>query len=502
MTFDLATISTAVAAEKGQNDGARQVVTTPTGGGTRRYANFQSRSATSKKLSPPRDQTPGRHGRADASATVATGTSSRPKSPARTGSRSRDIVQEVYDRMGVNYVRGKSSMELDDSTSTISIHSGTKSVTKSPSRNRANARYLYTNNTHQAATDPDARSPRSSFSSGRAASRWSSARSVTSTASKAGDHHPVVAYPSNKASTPRSSSASPTERDEDGSFPSAPRKQPSVEVDSREAVEDRDAAEEDCGREADEQRDAPSPAREDCDGRTSPLSVKSRISAFSNYGGARGSFGNSKRMSETSWSMDASGKVVTPVALRKGAKSGLANSYMAAINGTKAVAPAPVTRRATHQKARPSDFSITSIPVRTSPFGAIADDHSVAPSEISVEDFTAIAPRKEPSRIVSGKSKPFSTSSLTKEKVDQMIDEKIQAQFDAMQKGIESQLRLVEAHAIERLDELEKRLNALAGEPEKEQTEEQVLEQKEVAAVTKEKTHSVPEAPFFRPYRR
>mmetsp|Transcript_711 Transcript_711/g.1574 ORF Transcript_711/g.1574 Transcript_711/m.1574 type:complete len:403 (+) Transcript_711:2-1210(+) len=55
----------------------------------------------------------------------------RSKSPSERSdrsSRSRDIVQEVYDRMGVNYVRGQNSVELYDSTSSISINRGHRSV--------------------------------------------------------------------------------------------------------------------------------------------------------------------------------------------------------------------------------------------------------------------------------------------------------------------------------------------------------------------------------------
>ena len=105
--------------------------------GTNNSLTGNVRNSTGTSSTTSRSQTPGRSTRLSSLA-------SRPKSPGRApGSRSRDIVQEVYDRMGVNYVRGQSCIEFDDSKSTISIHSQTKSVTKSPSRSRANARYLY-----------------------------------------------------------------------------------------------------------------------------------------------------------------------------------------------------------------------------------------------------------------------------------------------------------------------------------------------------------------------
>ena len=64
----------------------------------------------------------------------------RSKSPGKGSvSRSRDIVQEVYDRMGVNYVRGQNSIELYDNNSSISINSETKKVIQSASRYGSNA---------------------------------------------------------------------------------------------------------------------------------------------------------------------------------------------------------------------------------------------------------------------------------------------------------------------------------------------------------------------------
>ena len=56
----------------------------------------------------------------------------------RRVSRSRDIVQEVYDRMGVNYVRGQNSVEFFDSNGSITINSETKMVTQSSTRISSN----------------------------------------------------------------------------------------------------------------------------------------------------------------------------------------------------------------------------------------------------------------------------------------------------------------------------------------------------------------------------
>ena len=449
MTFDLATISTAIAADPKKS--SRAVVATPTGG-ARSFAKFQRAAATSpvsKKTSPPRAATPGRD---------------RQKSPGRTGSRSRDIVQEVYDRMGVNYKRGQSTFELDDNNSIISIHSATKSVSKSPSRNRANARYMHSNNQTNGA---DSRGIKCSASSGLGR-RWSSSRSMNGST----NGHSVVVFPSKKDTAPRYSNTTPSDR-EDGSFPTAPRKQPSLELDSRDDVaEDREVAEafgrEDIREDTEERREGPPAqiieAKES--GRASPLSVKSRISVWS------GAKNTSKRPSETSWLVDSNGNVVKPVNRYKGAKSSLANSYMAAINGSKSgnppVTKPPVTR---HNKVQPSDFSITSIPVEKSPSDTDADANSVAPSEISVEDFTAIASRKDVvSRSAYGKSKSGTPLCLTKEMVDQMIEEELQAKFAQFQITIEDQLRLVEEQANDRLNEMEKKLDTLTTGSNDEQT--------------------------------
>jgi hypothetical protein len=142
----------------------------------------------------------------------------RPKSPARTpASRSRDIVQEVYDRMGVNFVRGRSSIELDDSKSVISIHSGTKSVTKSPSRRRSDVFRSSTGSigghpkgsstggaegTNHKHSEVDAESCRSVSSRGFAGARWPPHSSAEQ--SKGGappeKQHPVVVLPTTPSS--------------------------------------------------------------------------------------------------------------------------------------------------------------------------------------------------------------------------------------------------------------------------------------------------------------
>jgi hypothetical protein len=244
-------------------------------------------------------------------------------------------------------------------------------------------------------------------------------------------------------------------------------------LDSRDDVVEDCEANVICGREdvhedGEERREGP-PAEvvEGDGGRTSPLSVKSRISAFSGYNGARSSFNSSRHNSQTSWSVDVSGNVAKPVAFRKGAKSSLANSYMAAINSNKQNNP-PVTKPpATCHKAQPSDFSITSIPVENLPSGAYTDDHSVAASEISAEDFTAAASKKGSSRIVSGRTKNPNPSIMTKTMVNQMIEEKIQAKLAELQNTIEDQLRRVEEQANNRIHEIEKKMDTLMSLPDK-----------------------------------
>jgi hypothetical protein len=198
----------------------------------------------------------------------------RPKSPARTpASRSRDIVQEVYDRMGVNFVRGRSSIELDDSKSVISIHSVTKNVTKSPSRRRSDMSRSSTGSsvvqlrgtsTEEAEGSIRGRC-RSVSSQGYAGARrpppGSADQSNEGNATE--KKHPVVAL-----------STSPRKRDSDDNNHSSSSFHTRREFAWNESRD-----------ESNERRDGD--GDDDIDGRQSPVSVKSRISAFSGYGGPK-----------------------------------------------------------------------------------------------------------------------------------------------------------------------------------------------------------------------
>ncbi|VEU37525.1 unnamed protein product [Pseudo-nitzschia multistriata] len=105
------------------------VVVTPNRETLRHQVNVAAFAASQASKTPlsSRPLTPGRSRRGG-------GGVFRSKSPGkRHAAGYRDLAQEVYDRMGVNYVRGQNSIDLYDSTSSISI-SSTKRHFQSPDR--------------------------------------------------------------------------------------------------------------------------------------------------------------------------------------------------------------------------------------------------------------------------------------------------------------------------------------------------------------------------------
>eukprot|EP00539_Tryblionella_compressa_P008618 CAMPEP_0178766616 /NCGR_PEP_ID=MMETSP0744-20121128/19167_1 /TAXON_ID=913974 /ORGANISM="Nitzschia punctata, Strain CCMP561" /LENGTH=546 /DNA_ID=CAMNT_0020422365 /DNA_START=19 /DNA_END=1659 /DNA_ORIENTATION=- len=449
--------------EKAKN---HPVVAIPRNDSFHSYRGLSVRSSIStvqqRQDTPVRSQTPGR------TAPVARSTS-----PGRSSSRSRsrssrDIVQEVYDRMGVNYVRGKSCFEFDDNKSTISIHSGTKSVTKSPSRNRANAQYLHPpQNESTSAPVPENPGPRRP--------RQSQGPEATK--------HPVVAVPSTPGvfSQRRYSYSASDARDDQNSGDHRNRKENDDE--------------------------------DDRDGRQSPVSVKSRISAFSAHEGGKSEssvrafprsltvstskqshgyppkinvYADSKNQLSTqgrvqpqtddrndkesfSQSVDESAGKNVPASRngernyhamthsQRSARSAIANSFLIAVsasnnnnnsNNNKQHVSTPRRSFST----RTSDFSAKSVPTEISPFSPNndGDDHSIAPSSVSGEDF-ATTTKSETCNSLYGKNQmncntfsPFSrryeqgrnvaseSGALTKEMVEKMIDKIIGEKLDQL----------------------------------------------------------------------
>ena len=403
--------------------------------GTNNSMTGNVRNSTGASSTTSRSQTPGRSTRLASLA-------SRPKSPGRApGSRSRDIVQEVYDRMGVNYVRGQSCIEFDDSKSTISIHSQTKSVTKSPSRSRANARYLYA---------PPA-------SPGRLSSHSLPGENNKDLSQK---QHPVVVIPN----------------DEDGSFPSL-KNQKRTSTSTFHAIDTRDDQHDT------EQKNVVANTNEnrddrdgDDDGRQSPVSVKSRISAFSAFGKSV----TSTRSSRFNKKNDSTGsnKYHPTTSSQRSLKSGVANSFLEAIStssknqqqSSTAVVPPPRQNSgrtsSTRSLIRPSDASAKSVPVEIHPTGDSNEHGDDDLSAVSGDDFGACSSKKthQPSSVVmyggSNTNRNVNVE-LTKDMVDRMIEEKLQAQFTQWNESIEKKLRQVENETKSRLDEMEKKLNSL-----------------------------------------
>lgn len=450
----------------------------------------------------------------------------RPKSPARTpASRSRDIVQEVYDRMGVNYVRGRSSVEFDDNKSTISIHSGTKSVTKSPSRRRSAGSDFSAGSANGQPTGPstEGAGSQSVSSRGRVGARWppphqSDDHLEGTTVSE--KQQSVVVLPSNPGPSEGISDR------EDGSFPSFHKARYSFSNESRDDQDQRDdnTTDEGQGR----------------DGHLSPVSVKSRISTFSGHGAAksvtrarsmygRNSFnshfgpapssnsghprqihvypeckdvkftGNQEERLQPPESLAAT---VTTVEDRNDRDANMSTismdeshglgqtsrygdlsrprpSFSLSFSGTfksgmvgSSFAAASPSVKSTGTKRVPDE-------IRPSEFDSVDDDHSVAASSVSGEDFAGASKTETPGRkhrlgvrSVSSFVKRYDgrtandasskSCGLTLETIQMLIEERLDAKFEALTETLGGEIRRVEQNATARLDELEKKIEAMA----------------------------------------
>lgn len=352
----------------------------------------------------------------------------RPKSPGRAVSRSRDIVQEVYDRMGVNYVRGRSSIELDDDKTTVYIQSGKRaSVTKSPGRNRSSTSTSGGDGSSTKATrmdDADALSRSSSTSKkSRVVSRW-----LPHSSSK----NNVVVYPS---STKGNKSQPPFE---DGSFPKFSQRNLSVDTYQPDA-RDEEAH--------------PGGKREER--RASPVSIKSRISAF----------GDAKSTTNTN-----SVKKPHKSSIRK-ANSGVAASFLAAVStlndgreGTATVVNSDPSER---------------VPIEILPSdpNQDGDDQSYA-SSFSGEDFAGASSktprggggsRRATETSVSSLSQRFGGNakntfhhkSATEQMIERIVEDRIAQKLKDMADSMMKEIHRVRDETKARVDELEQKLMVL-----------------------------------------
>jgi hypothetical protein len=471
MTFALATISTAKGTAQ-QKKATRSFAAVPNGGISSNHQ-VQKPGQSSSASSSPAPTSDGRL------ATGAMGTLSRPKSPARTPiSRSRDIVQEVYDRMGVNYVRGQSTYEFDDSKGSLLVCSGTKNAPKPTSL--LQRRYMLNPDTEEN-VESDAKSTRSSVSTGRNESRWSSSRSVSTHFPS--HKHPVVAYP------PSTKSVASLTYHDDGSFPNRPRPTQQLKNQSPFPANTRNNNNTSETRDDMDNRESREDIQRERDGREeSPISVKSRITAIGGH--ARLSGANTKTPFRTSsvtqkkyatahmkskmsgsrdYSSGVKGRIHNnPItSLQRSLQSEIADCFLASINKQSSSTTRTIDESTSGVTGRPSDLSTKSIPAEirpSDPNNPNCDDHSLAASSVSGEDFTTGGAtfKQESSfdKVIRKDTMGSSSTLLTKEMIDQMMEEKLQTKFVEIYTSLESIIRQVEHNTNARLNDMDKKLDA------------------------------------------
>jgi hypothetical protein len=112
---------------------------------------------------------------------------------------------------------------------------------------------------------------------------------------------------------------------------------------------------------------------------------------------------------------------------------------------------------------RPSDASAKSVPVEIHPTADPNDNDDDDLSAVSGDDFAASSSKKiQPasSKIIGGNNN--GGIALTKEMVDKMLEEKLQAQLSRWNETTEKKLQQLELEMKFRLDEMERKLNALS----------------------------------------
>jgi hypothetical protein len=444
----------------------------------------------------------------------------RSKSPARNVSRSRDIVQEVYDRMGVNYVRGvNNTIELDDNTSVVSIQSGgtagknggrRASITKSPGRNRSN-----NGNNNSGVTSVGRDGEVDDCDTTTIASK--SLATVTTTGTGGGRrwHLPdksssnVMVTPTKTSANVISSSISKNlNRKDDGSFPSfynstiTTTNQPTTnKADTRDESSYRQT------RSIDQNQAGSREEEGEQEGRTSPVSIKSRISAF---GGGKGAGNSSKVRSVKKWN---------PSSYRK-SDSAVAASFLASVSSTskqqgggkkhtngesngggKSVLypTTATTTTTTTTTTTPNTKGRIPIEIHPSDYKNDPDDQSIAASSVSGEDFAGASTKGTPrgdgastcSKFTSGGNQSVSSlsrrfggggnnnnnkasnnnnnnnksstayKSATEQMIERIVDERVASKLQAMAETMAAEIQRLRDETKARVNELESKLMVL-----------------------------------------
>ena len=408
-----------------------------------------------------------------------------PRSRSPRVSRPRDIVQEVYDRMGVQYVRGaNNTIELDDSKSVVSIQSGSgknpprASITKSPGRNRSSAASVstfgpddeYDTNTNMVSTKhvmDNNDDTRSHISSGAKSSksRASTGQWVPSSSTTLSSFTCRNKY---------------TEARDESAFHQSRSKYEKSRRSSSKNFEKRDDAAEGEGGDV-------------------GSSVKSKISKF---GGGKGAV-NVANLQKI--------KSRAPKDYRK-SDSAVAASFLKAVSSPKDGQKQQYQQQEKHDKdgqsiGKASLYSgVTTmtkgrtIPIEIHPstdyHGIDTDDHSIAASSVSGEDFAG-ASTKTPTggvvsvvrsfnkytnsndgqSVVSAMSRRSSTSnamksvnkkvsasaykSSTEQMIERIVDERIALKLKSMADSMTAEIQRVRDETKAQVDELERKLMAM-----------------------------------------
>lgn len=435
------------------------------------FGGMSVRDVVSSQNKDYRDSTPGRYRPRSRSRSIG----------SRTGSRSRDIVQDVYDRMGVNYTRGRPSIEnlLEDNKGLANQDSTARPIqpcdpTRSTSRGPANYEpYTARGRDDQAHSNYDRR-PRS-LSRGRLNSLWpptnseSSYANVNSNSSTAD----LVILPTKS-----------TDQKARGNYVANQRRSMPQPIRQSYPESREDESRDEGARHHEEEVDARS-----VDAR-STVSVKSRISIYGApaRGGAStrsvrhslpnqfpkrdypkridiyGTEGQGARdgASTIAGSTDASDvfgkKSVTGDSKRRfssansvsnrSRKSGVANAFLAALSPNKQTGSPRLSK----------NVPIVEIPADE--FHGGIESASLAASSVSGEDFSPKGFHSKKSHRI-----PFSVHSrsngLGNDKLEKLVDERVQAQVAVLEKKFESEIRRIERRVEEeyrmRIEELEKK---------------------------------------------
>jgi hypothetical protein len=386
-----------------------------------------------------------------------TPTSRRPATPSRKGrvpvSRSRDIVQEVYDRMGVNLIRGQDSIEFyDNNNSKISINSETKTVDQSRDRGSfytSNATHCYSPMTvgddRSFSTAPERRIKRHSLSVDIRNDQDGSCRGIVQEEERDGQYSPV--------------SVKSRISIFGGSKSIASRRNSFAHLSSRGIVQE-----------------------EERDGR----SVKSRISVF---GGdksvaSRNSFAHlgSPSSKRTSWKsppkyIHAVSKDENQIDYRNDID---ANMSVVSLDESQCVNGKAIRKiqTPTKPKVANSEGVKKNVPVEiiqpeqnNDCSGISATESSASEEELATASKTEIihGENRQSTDNASGhanncsstkESSSMGCNGLTSEIIDKVIEEKLQVKLTALTKSFESQLSRLEADTKTKLDAMEMKLKS------------------------------------------